>query len=69
MARSTRRTTNFLTPGEKGRWSADQVAGIREIGARVETALRAGHRWWDERWASWEPPSQWEPRAEANPDA
>ena len=53
----------------KGRWSADQVAGIREIGARVETELRAGHRWWDERWASWEPPSHWEPWAEANPDA
>jgi hypothetical protein len=53
----------------KGRWSADQVAGIREIGARVETGLRAGHRWWDERWASWEPPSDWEPWAEANPDA
>jgi hypothetical protein len=54
---------------EKGRWSADQVAGIREIGVRVETELRAGHRWWDERWASWEPPSHWEPWAEANPDA
>jgi Protein of unknown function (DUF402) len=40
---------------KNGRWSADQVAGIREVGARVETELRAGQRWWDERWASWEP--------------
>ena len=54
---------------ENGRWSADQVAGIREIGAQVERELRAGQRWWDERWASWEPPSYWEPWAESNPDA
>jgi hypothetical protein len=35
----------------------------------VEAELRAGHRWWDERWAWWEPPSDWEPWAEAGPDA
>jgi hypothetical protein len=46
---------------EKGRWSAEEVAGIRDIGARVETELLAGRRWWDERWASWEPPQGWEP--------
>jgi len=50
---------------EKGRWTADEVARIREIGARVETELRAGRRWWDERWASWEPPKRWEPWVQA----
>lgn len=54
---------------EKGRWSAAEVAGIREIGSQVETELRAGHRWWDVRWAAWEPPSHWEPWVEARPDA
>ena len=53
---------------EKGRWNSDEVAHIRGIGARIETELRAGHRWWDEHWASWVPPSRWEPWAETNPD-
>jgi hypothetical protein len=48
---------------ERGRWSVDEIAGIRDIGSQVETELRAGHRWWDERWAAWEPPSSWEPWA------
>jgi Protein of unknown function (DUF402) len=54
---------------EKGRWSAEQVVGIREIGARVEAELRAGHRWWDERWALWKPPPRWEPWSQAEAEA
>jgi hypothetical protein len=44
----------------KGRWTSDEAARIREIGVRVEAQLRAGHRWWDELWASWCPPEGWE---------
>lgn len=60
---------------KKGRWTVQQVAGIREIGARIETELREGHHWWDERWASWDPPKGWEPwsqpedRAKVSPPA
>jgi hypothetical protein len=54
--------SEFPTPT---RWSAEQVVGIREIGARVEAELRAGHRWWDERWALWKPPPGWEPWSQA----
>jgi hypothetical protein len=31
---------------DKGRWTADEVARIREIGARVDTRLRARKPWW-----------------------
>jgi hypothetical protein len=49
----------------KGRWTADEVARIREIGARVETQLRTGKHRWDERWATWKPPKHWEPWGQA----
>jgi hypothetical protein len=45
---------------EKGRWTTQQVVEIREIGAQVERALRAGHSWWDKGWAAWEPPEAWD---------
>jgi hypothetical protein len=35
----------------------DRVAEIRAEGARIGALLDAGHRWWDESWASWTPPS------------
>ena len=49
---------------EKGRWTIDEVARIREIGARLEAQLRTGQHWWDTGWASWKPPSRWEPWAD-----
>ena len=44
---------------ERGRWTPAEVAEIRAEGARLGAELEAGRRWWDERWAEWEPDPAW----------
>ena len=49
-----------------GRYTAEQVAATRALGAAIGTMLDRGERWWDEEWASFEPDPGW--RAPAFPD-
>jgi hypothetical protein len=42
-----------------GRFTAEEATGIRAEAEHVERELAAGRRWWDERWACWEPPPEW----------
>ena len=49
-----------------GRYTAEQVAAIRALGAEVAAMLDRGERWWDERWASFAPDPGW--RAPVLPD-
>ena len=44
---------------ERGRWTEDEVAGIRAEGARIGGELDAGRRWWSDDWAAWEPDPAW----------
>jgi hypothetical protein len=44
---------------ERGRWTAEEVAAIRREGARVTAELDAGHRWWSDDWATWQPDPAW----------
>ena len=44
---------------ERGRWTATEVAAIRRAGASIGARLDAGHRWWDDEWAVWEPDPAW----------
>lgn len=39
----------------EGRFTAEQVEGIREEGLRLGRMLDAGQAWWDEAWANWQP--------------
>lgn len=48
-------------PGE-----AYAIAAIRALGAAIGAMLDRDERWWDERWASFEPDPAW--RAPAFPD-
>jgi Protein of unknown function (DUF402) len=43
----------------EGRFTDEQVAGIRAEGERIARELDAGRRWWDEKWASWVPDPSW----------
>ena len=43
----------------EGRFTETQLAEIRAEGARIEAELEAGRRWWDARWALWEPDPTW----------
>jgi hypothetical protein len=49
-----------------GRYTADQVAATRALGVEIGALLDRGERWWDERWASFEPDPGW--RAPTFPD-
>jgi hypothetical protein len=53
----------------EGRFTEAQLVEIRAEGARIEAELAAGRRWWDPRWARWEPDPAWPmptpPRAQA----
>lgn len=44
---------------DRGRWTADEVAGIRAEGARVAADLDAGRRWWSGAWTRWKPDPSW----------
>lgn len=43
----------------EGRFTPAMVDWIRELGDGLASRLRAGERFWDEHWASWEPPAAW----------
>lgn len=43
----------------EGRYTAGLVDWIRELGDDLVERLGAGERFWDERWAQWEPPAEW----------
>lgn len=43
----------------EGRFTAEQVAEIRTVGAAVAADLDAGRRWWSDDWASWAPDPAW----------
>jgi hypothetical protein len=44
----------------RGDFSAAQAAAIRHEAARLGDLLDRGKRWWDESWAAWSPPREWE---------
>jgi hypothetical protein len=44
---------------DEGRFTVEQVAGIRAEGERIARELDAGRRWWDEAWAHWQPDPAW----------
>ncbi len=48
-----------------GRYTAEQVAATRALGAEIGAMLDRGERWWEERWASFTPDPAW--RAPAFP--
>jgi hypothetical protein len=43
----------------EGRYTAEQVAATRALGREIGAMLDRGERWWDERWASFEPDADW----------
>jgi hypothetical protein len=43
----------------EGRFTPAEADEIRAEGAAMARALAAGGRWWDDSWASWEPPPAW----------
>jgi hypothetical protein len=43
----------------QGRYTRAQVDATLALGEDLAAELDAGRRWWDERWASWEPPAEW----------
>jgi hypothetical protein len=49
-----------------GRYTEEQVAATRALGAEIGVMLDRGGRWWDERWTSFEPDRAW--RAPRFPD-
>ena len=50
----------------EGRYTEEQATAIRALGRQIAAMLDRGERWWDERWASFEPDPSW--RAPAFPD-
>ena len=42
------------------RYTAEQADAIRSTGAAIEQMLTAGDPWWDESWADWTPPADWD---------
>jgi len=49
-----------------GRFTAELVTWIRELGAELGRELDAGRHWWDPTWTRWTPPSTWrDPRLPA----
>jgi Protein of unknown function (DUF402) len=44
----------------EGRYTADQMVGIRRQGEALAEMLRAGATWWDHAWSGWQPPSDWD---------
>lgn len=44
----------------QGRYTTEQVAGIKAVGLDLEQRLHNG-RWWDDRWTKWEPELDWGP--------
>jgi hypothetical protein len=43
----------------EGRYTAAQVESVRAEGRRIACELDAGRRWWDGRWAAWQPDPDW----------
>jgi hypothetical protein len=43
----------------EGRFTADLVAWIRELGSELCRELDQGRRWWDPVWSGWTPPEGW----------
>ena len=46
----------------EGRFTAELVTWIRELGADLGRELDAGRHWWDPSWAQWKPPATWKDR-------
>jgi hypothetical protein len=44
----------------EGRFTPEQAAATRAEGRRVTALLDAGQHWWDDTWASWRPPADWD---------
>lgn len=43
----------------EGRFTADLVDWIRDVGNELSAELEAGRHWWDPKWAEWMPPESW----------
>lgn len=41
-----------------GRFTDADATAIHALGARITADIEAGDRWWDDRWAQWEPPAE-----------
>ena len=46
----------------EGRFTREQVDATWAEGRKVAAQLDAGRRWWDPRWALWEPDPEWDAR-------
>jgi hypothetical protein len=46
---------------EEGVFTAAEVRAIRAEGERLYAEVDGGGGWWDERWAGWSPPPDWQP--------
>ena len=44
----------------RGDFTEAEAVAIRREAARVGELLDRGKRWWDESWAAWPPPADWE---------
>jgi len=44
---------------QEGRFTADEVAEIRALGAEIGAMLDRGEQWWDPSWSRWEPNPGW----------
>lgn len=42
-----------------GHFTRQEAAGVRAAADEVAGELDAGRRWWDERWAAWQPDPVW----------
>jgi hypothetical protein len=45
---------------ELAQHAAATYAAARAEGDRIAAELDAGRRWWDERWAEWQPDPGWQ---------
>lgn len=43
----------------EGRFSPQLVRWIESLGEQLTAELDAGRRWWDDRWAEWQPDEGW----------
>jgi hypothetical protein len=46
---------------QRGRYTAEQIERVLELGGRLGAELDAGRRWWDEKWSTWTPDPSWAP--------
>jgi Protein of unknown function (DUF402) len=46
---------------DEGVYTAEEAAAIEAEGARLHSEVSGGGGWWDDSWADWKPPAEWQP--------